>query len=94
MPDSAKISARIAQLDELVPIIREELKVATDGSDHVEEFDLRRELNRAADERRRLSVELHLINHPKKRAGATVKKVRCPDCGHWAPEDVVMTTST
>lgn len=84
-----QVTKKIADLDELIGVIRDEMKEAKDAGDHVEAYNLQRELTNATDQRRKWSAELHLIHHPKKRASHRAKKVRCPDCGCWCEEDLL-----
>jgi len=83
------LEKRIADAAELIEVVREELNEAKNQGDHHEAFLLQRELGRALDNHRRMSAELHLMHHPKKRADYRPKKVRCPDCGHWTTEDAL-----
>lgn len=78
------MQARILELDDLVCIIKDEIDAAKEASDTCEEFDLRRELERTIDARRKLASEVYLMKNPHKTAAAH-KRVRClcPDCNRY-----------
>jgi len=77
------LQTQIDDLNELIKVIRQELKEAQDLADHHEAWNLHKELTRAVDRRRQLAAELHLRKHPEKRAKSRKKRVKvlCPDCG-------------
>jgi hypothetical protein len=95
MADAAVVlEAQVDEMNELIDVIKEELGQAKSAGDTVEEFDLRRELERAIDRRRQLAAELHLVAHPHKRVGATRRERRvCPDCGQYHTVTVLITAT-